>query len=219
MTIPLPAEKPRNIICVGLNYRRHAEESGVPIPPNPILFAKFSNSIIGPDDEIKLPSFTSQVDYEAELGVVIGKRASGVSVADALDYVLGYTCVNDVSARDVQFADSQWVRGKAFDTFCPWGPHIATTDEITDPQKLGIRCRVNGETLQDSNTADMIFGVAEIVSFISQAITLEPGDLIATGTPEGVGFARTPPIYLKPGDVVEIEIDGIGTLSNPVASR
>jgi 2-keto-4-pentenoate hydratase/2-oxohepta-3-ene-1,7-dioic acid hydratase in catechol pathway len=216
MTVPLPTEKPRNIICVGLNYRRHAEESGQPIPPNPILFSKFSNSIIGPGEEIRLPSFSSQVDYEAELGIVIGKRASGVSVEDAIDHVLGYTCVNDVSARDVQFADGQWVRGKALDTFCPIGPHIATTDEITDPQSLGIRCRVNGETLQDSNTSDMIFSVAEIVSFISQGITLEPGDLIATGTPEGVGFARNPAIFLKPGDVVEIEIDGIGVLRNPV---
>ena len=214
-----PVEDPRNIICVGLNYRRHAQEGGQPIPDNPILFSKFSNSIVGPGAEVKIPSFTSQVDYEAELGVIMKRRASAVSVDDALDHVLGYTCINDVSARDVQFADRQWVRGKALDTFCPIGPCIVTTDEIGDPQTLGIRCRVNGETLQDSNTADMIFSVAECISFISQGITLEPGDVIATGTPEGVGFARTPPIYLKPGDVVDVEIDGIGTLTNPVVSR
>jgi 2-keto-4-pentenoate hydratase/2-oxohepta-3-ene-1,7-dioic acid hydratase in catechol pathway len=214
-----PVDDVRNIVCVGLNYRKHAEEGGQPIPDNPILFSKFSNSIVGPGEDIRIPPITSQVDYEAELGVVMRRRASAVSVDRALDYVLGYTCINDVSARDVQFADRQWVRGKALDTFCPIGPCIVTTDEITDPQTLGIRCRVNGATLQDSNTADMIFGVAEIVSFISQGITLEPGDIIATGTPEGVGFARTPPIYLAPGDVVDVEIDGIGTLSNPVTAR
>jgi 2,4-didehydro-3-deoxy-L-rhamnonate hydrolase len=212
----LPVDPPQKVICVGLNYRKHAEESGQPIPPNPILFAKFPNSLVGPDEAIVIPSITQQVDYEAELGVIIGTRAQRVSVDNALSHVLGYTCVNDVSARDLQFADGQWVRGKALDTFCPIGPRIATSAEIADPQALAIRCIVNGETLQDSNTADMIFSVAEIISFISQAITLEPGDIIATGTPEGVGFARTPPVFLKDGDVVSVEIDGIGTLTNPV---
>jgi len=207
------------IVCVGLNYRKHAEEGGQPIPPNPILFAKFPNAIVGPGEPILVPPITRQVDYEAELGVVIGRRTAAVEQRDALDHVLGYTCINDVSARDLQFGDRQWVRGKALDTFCPIGPWIVTTDEIADPQTLGIRCIVNGDKLQDSTTADMIFGVAEIVSFVSQAITLDPGDVIATGTPEGVGFARTPPVYLHPGDVVSVDIDEIGTLTNPVASR
>lgn len=219
VTLLAPVADPAKVVCVGLNYRKHAEEGGQPIPPNPILFAKFPNSIVGPGDPILLPSFSQQVDYEAELGVVIGKPAAAVDVADALEHVLGYTCINDVSARDLQFADGQWVRGKTLDTFCPIGPWIVTTDEIPDPQTLGIRCIVNGDKLQDSTTADMIFSVAEIVSFISQGITLEPGDVIATGTPEGVGFARTPPIYLNAGDVVSIDIDRIGTLTNPVASR
>jgi 2,4-diketo-3-deoxy-L-fuconate hydrolase len=214
-----PVDKPGKILCIGLNYRKHAEESGGAPPANPILFAKYDNSIVGPGANIVIPPITEKVDYEAELGVVIAKRASAVSEADALSYVLGYTCINDVSARDLQFGDSQWTRGKTLDTFCPIGPCIVTTDEIADPQTLGIRCRVNGETLQDSNTADMIFSVAEIISFLSQGITLEPGDVIATGTPEGVGFARDPSIYLKPGDVVDVEIDGIGTLTNPVLAR
>ncbi len=214
-----PMPRPGAIVCVGLNYRKHAEEGGQPIPPNPILFSKFPNAVIGPGDAILLPTFSAQVDYEAELGVVIGRRASAVDVSDALDHVLGYTCINDVSARDLQFADGQWVRGKALDTFCPTGPWIVTTDEIPDPQTLPIRCVVNGKKMQDSSTADMIFGVAEIVSFISQGITLEPGDVIATGTPEGVGFARTPPVYLQESDVVSVEIDGIGALTNPVLAR
>ena len=214
-----PVDKPGKILCIGLNYKKHAEESGGAPPANPILFAKYDNSIVGPGANIVIPPITEKVDYEAELGVVMAKRASAVSEADALSYVLGYTCINDVSARDLQFGDSQWTRGKTLDTFCPIGPCIVTTDEIGDPQTLGIRCRVNGETLQDSNTADMIFSVAEIISFLSQGITLEPGDVIATGTPEGVGFARDPSIYLKPGDVVDVEIDRIGTLTNPVLAR
>lgn len=213
-----PVHDPKKLLCIGLNYRDHAAESGQPIPPNPILFAKFANSIVGPDQAIVIPPITQQVDYEAELGVVIGARASRVARGEALDHVLGYTCVNDVSARDLQFADGQWIRGKALDTFCPIGPWIVTTDEIPDPQLLGIRCHVNGETLQDSTTAEMIFPVDELVSFLSQGITLEPGDVIATGTPVGVGFARTPPVFLKPGDEVTVEIDGIGSLTNPVIS-
>lgn len=207
------------IVCVGLNYRDHAEESGQPIPESPILFAKFPNTLIGNGDPIKIPSITQEVDYEAELGVVIGKTASQVPVDEALDYVQGYTCVNDVSARDLQFADGQWVRGKTLDTFCPTGPRVVPVGEISDPQNLSIKCLVNGEVMQDSSTNQMIFSAAELVSFISQGITLEEGDLIATGTPSGVGFARKPPVFLKPGDVVRVEIEGIGALENPVVAR
>ena len=217
LTSPIP--EPGKIICVGLNYRDHAVETGMPIPTSPILFSKFNNTVIGPGDAIRIPPITSQCDYEAELGVVIGKTASEVKTENALDYVLGYTCVNDVSARDLQFADGQWVRGKSLDTFCPIGPWIVTADEIPDPQNLWIRCDVNGQRLQDSSTAQMIFAVDEIISFISQAITLEPGDLIATGTPVGVGFARKPPVFLKAGDTVVVDIEAIGPLENPVAAR
>ena len=212
-----PVRAPQKVLAIGLNYADHARESGMEPPPNPVCFVKTPNSLVGPGEPISWASgASSQVDYEAELAVVIGRRASRVAQAQALDHVLGYTCCNDVSARDAQFADGQWVRGKSFDTFCPLGPWVVTADEVPDPQALGIRCRVNGETLQDSSTAEMIFGVAEIVSYLSQYLTLLPGDVIATGTPVGVGFSRTPPIFLGDGDVVEIEIDGIGTLSNPV---
>ncbi|MDQ1436630.1 MAG: hypothetical protein QOK43_259 [Acidimicrobiaceae bacterium] len=213
-----PVPRPGKIVCVGLNYRDHAEEAGQPIPESPILFAKFANTVIGPDAPIVLPApeVSSQPDYEAELGVVIGRTASKVSVGDALDFVLGYTCINDVSARDLQFADGQWVRGKSVDTFCPMGPWIVTADEVPDPQALAIRCVLNGEVVQDSTTKEMIFTVAELVSFISQTITLEPGDVIATGTPPGVGVARTPQLFLAAGDEVRVEIDGVGALVNPV---
>jgi len=212
----LPIERPQKIICVGLNYRDHAEEQGVDLPERPILFAKWPNTLIGPGDPIIVPAISEQVDYEAELGVVIGERVKGVSPENALDVVAGYVCVNDVSARDLQFADGQWVRGKSPDTFCPVGPRLVPRDEIRDPQNLRIRAILNGETLQDSTTANMVFGVAEIVSFASQAITLEPGDLIATGTPAGVGAFRKPPVFMQPRDEITIEIDGIGALTNPV---
>jgi 2-keto-4-pentenoate hydratase/2-oxohepta-3-ene-1,7-dioic acid hydratase in catechol pathway len=211
----LPIDRPGKIICVGLNYRDHAAESNAPAPTRPLLFAKWETALIGPGAEIVLPAVSGEVDYEAELGVVIGRRARGASVEDALDHVAGYLCVNDVSARDVQMGDGQWTRGKSFDTFCPIGPRLVPADGI-DPQALGIRCLLNGEPLQDSTTAEMIFSVAEVISFASEAITLEPGDLIATGTPAGVGFARTPPIFLRDGDEVTVEIDGIGSLTNPV---
>ena len=210
---------PGKIIAVGLNYRDHAEETGQTIPNAPILFAKFPNTVVGPGSPIRIPRITQQVDYEAELGVVIAKRARGVPEDKALEYVLGYTCVNDVSARDLQFADGQWVRGKSIDTFCPVGPWIVTADEIPDPQTLGIRCVVNDQSLQDSTTANMIFGVAALIAFISQAITLDPGDLIATGTPAGVGFVRKPPVFLKDGDEVSVEIDQIGRLVSPVVAE
>ena len=214
-----PTPEPSKVVCVGLNYRDHAEESGQPIPSEPLLFAKFPSSLSKNGDPIVIPEGTDQVDYEGELGVVIGRRAKAAAPEKALDYVLGYTCVNDVSARDFQFADGQWVRGKSLDTFCPVGPWIVTGEEIADPQELTLVCRVNGEALQDSSTASMIFGVAELVSYISRWITLEPGDLIATGTPSGVGFVRTPQRFLQDSDVVEVEIESIGKLSNPVTSQ
>ena len=214
-----PVSRPAKIIGIGLNYRDHAAESGQPIPEEPILFPKFANSVIGPGEPILLPEATEQVDYEAELAVVIGRMTRDVSVDDALSYVAGYTCANDVSARDLQFRSSQWMLGKAIDTFLPIGPWLVTADEITDPQALAIRCVLNGRTMQDSSTAQMVFGVAELVAYISRTLTLEPGDLIATGTPPGVGAARTPPVWLEDGDEVTIEIEGIGTLTNPVRRK
>jgi 2-keto-4-pentenoate hydratase/2-oxohepta-3-ene-1,7-dioic acid hydratase in catechol pathway len=214
--VALPIDRPGKIICVGLNYRDHAAESNLDLPSRPLLFAKWQTSLTGPGDPIVLPDVTTQVDFEAELGVVIGTRARNVAAGDALGVVGGYICVNDVSARDVQMGDGQWTRGKSFDTFCPVGPAIVPADEIADPQALGIRCLVNGVTMQDSTTAEMVFSVAEIIAFVSEAITLEPGDLIATGTPAGVGMARTPAVFLADGDVVTVEIDGVGTLTNPV---
>ena len=207
---------PTNVICVGLNYKEHALESKLPLPKQPVLFAKWTTSVIGPGDAIVLPPDTQEVDYEAELAVVIGQKCRGVSAEKALDYVAGYTCMNDVSARDFQRGDGQWVRAKSQDTFGPIGPYLVTGDEIPDPQTLGIRCSVNGQVLQNSTTGDMIFSIRELIAYISRGITLHPGDLITTGTPQGVGFARTPPIFLKGGDEVVVEIDGIGSLSNPV---
>ena len=214
-----PVPRPGKIICIGLNYRDHAEESGMAIPTSPVIFSKFSTCAIGPNQMIIIPEGSLQTDYEAELAFVIGRRAQNVKKENALDCVLGYTNFNDVSARDFQFADGQRQRGKSCDTFAPMGEYIATTDEIPDPQNLSIKLHLNGETLQDSNTNQMIFGVAELVEFLSRFITLEPGDVVATGTPPGVGFARKPPVYLKDGDTVEVEIDGLGVLSNPLKSR
>lgn len=212
----LPIDRPQKIVCVGLNYRDHAEEQGVDLPERPLLFAKWPNTLIGPGEPIVLPPISQKVDYEAELGVVIGERTSRVPVESALDTVAGYVCANDVSGRDLQFGDGQWVRGKSLDTFCPVGPKLVPAAEVPDPQALRIRAILNGEVMQDSTTANMVFGVAEIVSFVSQAITLEPGDLILTGTPAGVGIFRDPQVLLKPGDEVTIEIEGIGSLTNPV---
>jgi len=211
-----PIPRPGKVICVGLNYRDHAEETGQAIPEEPVLFAKFANSVLGPDATIDVPPIVEQPDYEGELGVVIGRIATRVRTRDALDHVAGYTCVNDVSARDLQFRSSQWLLGKAIDAFLPVGPWLATPDEVGDPQTLGIRCLVNGEVMQDSSTKQMVFGVAELVAFISRTITLEPGDVIATGTPPGVGMARTPPRWLRDGDVVTVEIERIGALTNTV---
>jgi 2-keto-4-pentenoate hydratase/2-oxohepta-3-ene-1,7-dioic acid hydratase in catechol pathway len=207
---------PENVFCVGLNYRDHAAESKAPVPQQPMLFAKWTSAMIGPGQPIVLPPDTQEVDYEAELGVVIGKKCRGVAADKALDYVAGYVCVNDVSARDFQRTDGQWVRAKSQDTFGPIGPCLVTRDEVADPQALGIRCSVNGRMLQNSNTREMIFGVRELIAFISRGITLQPGDVISTGTPPGVGFAQRPPVFLHAGDEVAVEIDGIGRLSNPV---
>ena len=213
-----PVPRPGKLIAIGLNYRDHAAESNMPIPEKPVVFSKFSSAVIGPNDPVVLPATSEQVDYEAELAVVIGRRAKHVTRERALEFVLGYTIVNDVSARDFQFADAQWQRGKSCDTFAPMGVYIATKDEIPDPHHLSIKLRLNGQTMQDSNTNQLIFGVPELVSFLSETITLEPGDVIATGTPPGVGFARKPPVFLKDGDQMEIEIHKLGTLANPVAA-
>ncbi len=215
-----PLSNPSKVIAIGLNYGEHRREHSSESPGYPILFPKFPSSIIGPGDAITWdPAMTQQVDYEGELGIVIGKRARRVTQAEALDYVFGYCNLNDISARDLQFDEKggkQWTRGKSLDTFCPMGPYIVTRDEIADPQNLSIRCWVNSELRQDSNTGNMISGVAQLIAFISQGITLMPGDMIASGTPSGVGHYRKPPEYLKPGDVVEVEVEGLGRLSNPI---
>jgi 2-keto-4-pentenoate hydratase/2-oxohepta-3-ene-1,7-dioic acid hydratase in catechol pathway len=210
-------ELPQKIVCVGLNYRDHADEQGVALPERPLLFAKWPNTLISSGDAIRIPAISKHVDYEAELGVVIGERASRVSVEDALSHVRGYVVANDVSGRDLQFADGQWVRGKSLDTFLPVGELVPASD-VPDPQSLGIRAILNGEVMQDSNTANMVFGVAEVIAFVSQGITLEPGDLILTGTPAGVGAFRDPKVWMEPGDEITIEIDGIGSITNPVVA-
>jgi len=210
---PLP--RPGKIVGIGRNYRDHTTEEGVKPPDAPLVFAKWPSSVVGPGADIRWdPELTGQVDYEAELAVVIGRATRDVSVAEALDHVFGYTCLDDVSARDLQFGDGQWVRGKSLDTFCPMGPAIVTADEIRDPQDLAIRCFVGDELVQDDRTSSMFFSVAEIISFCSRSFTLEPGDVIATGTPGGVGAFRDPPRFLADGDRVTVEIDGIGRLEN-----
>ena len=214
-----PVPRPGKIICIGLNYRNHAVESGMEIPKSPIIFSKFSICVIGANERILLPKGSEQVDYEAELAFIIGRRAKSVKREDAMNYVFGYTNFNDVSARDFQFADGQWQRGKSCDTFAPMGEFIATTDEIEDPHNLRIQFRLNGVSLQDSNTNELIFKIPELIEFLSESITLEPGDVIATGTPPGVGFARKPPVFMKDGDTAEVEIEGLGILSNPVVAE
>lgn len=214
-----PVPRPGKVICIGLNYRDHAKESNMPLPEEPVVFSKFSSSVIAPGEPVVIPATSNRVDYEAELAVVIGRRGKNVKADRAYDYVLGYTAFNDVSARDFQFADGQWQRGKSCDTFAPMGQTIVTTDTITDPHKLSIKLTLNGETMQDSNTDQLIFGVPRLIEFISESITLEPGDVIATGTPAGVGFARKPPVFLKPGDQMEVLIEDIGSLGNPVTGH
>lgn len=209
---------PQTILCIGLNYRKHAEETGAKIPSHPVLFMKQAAALQNPGDPIQIPPSSSEVDYEGELVVVIGRRAKNVRKSDAVHYILGYTIGNDVSARDwqKQWGGGQFCRGKTFDTFAPLGPHIVTTDEIPDPSQLTLTTRLNGQVMQSSPTSDMIFDVPTLIEFLSQSTTLEPGTAIFTGTPHGVGTARKPPVYMRNGDRVDIEISGIGTLSNRV---
>jgi 2-keto-4-pentenoate hydratase/2-oxohepta-3-ene-1,7-dioic acid hydratase in catechol pathway len=213
-----PVPDPHKIVCLGLNYRDHAAESGSPIPRDPVLFSKYATALIGQGDNIVLPPVSHEVDYEAELVIVVGKRGRDIRLDQAMAYVAGYTIGHDVSARDWQLKKDgkQWMVGKTFDTFAPTGPHLVTADEVPDPQRLGIRLRLNGQLMQDSNTSQMIFSVGTTLAYLSQVFTLEPGDLVFTGTPPGVGVARKPPVFLKGGDVVEVEIDGLGVLRNPV---
>jgi 2-keto-4-pentenoate hydratase/2-oxohepta-3-ene-1,7-dioic acid hydratase in catechol pathway len=214
-----PVANPDKIICLGLNYRDHAAEAGAPIPEHQILFMKNTRSLIGSGETIVPPvNGTEKVDYEAELGLVIGREGRNVSEADALQYVAGYMNFNDVSARDLQLQTPQWVAGKAIDTFGPCGPYLVTADEVEDPQALRVVCRRNGEVLQDGNTKDMIFNIRQQIAFISALMTILPGDIIATGTPAGVGIARKPPILLREGDTVEVEIGDLGVLTNPVGA-
>lgn len=214
--VPIP--DPDKIICLGLNYKSHAEEAGFKPPEVPMLFAKYRNALTGPTSPIILPKLSEEIDYEAELAVVIGKRGKDIPLEVALEYVAGYMAFHDVSARDLQFRAGQWLSGKSLDTFAPCGPSLVI-NEIDDPQNLSIYTRINGQVLQQSNTKHMIFSVAETVAYISQLMTLEAGDIIATGTPEGVGFKRNPPIFLKDGDIVEVEVEKIGVLKNPVIQK
>jgi 2-keto-4-pentenoate hydratase/2-oxohepta-3-ene-1,7-dioic acid hydratase in catechol pathway len=216
-----PVRRPGKIICLGLNYRDHAIESGAKIPTEPVVFSKYPSAVIGPNAPIKLPRDSEEVDFEAELVFVIGKGGRNISEANAMQHVAGYTCGHDVSARDYQLkrGGGQWVIGKTFDTFAPMGPVLVTPDELPDPHRLRIQCRVNGQTMQDSNTGQMIFNVPQTIAYLSSVMTLEAGDVVFTGTPPGVGMAREPPVYLRAGDVAEIEIEGIGVLRNPVEAR
>lgn len=211
---------PCNILALGLNYRRHADETKMPYPEVPIIFSKATTSVIGHQETILLPDAGDKmVDYEGELAIIIGKEGKNIPAEKARDYIFGYTCANDVSARDwqMQKQQGQWYRGKSFDTFCPLGPFIVTKDEIADPNNLTLKTTVRGKTVQNSNTADMIFNIPAMISFLSHSMTLLPGTVILTGTPEGVGFSRTPPLFLSPGDVVSVDIEKIGVLTNPVA--
>ncbi|CAM3553368.1 fumarylacetoacetate hydrolase family protein [Cytobacillus oceanisediminis] len=211
-----PIPSPEKIICVGLNYIDHCRETGMEPPASPVIFSKYANAIVGHHDAVEIPINSNEVDFEAELAIVIGKEAKHVSEEDANDYVFGYTIMNDISARDLQFKDGQWSRGKTADTFAPTGPVIVTKDEAGDPHNLSISLELNGEIMQDSNTNNLIFTIPQIISFLSQSMTLRPGDLIATGTPPGVGMGRSPKLWLKDGDRMSITIEKIGTLSNYV---
>lgn len=211
-----PVPDPKKIVCLGLNYRDHAIESGKAIPSEPVLFSKYATALIGHGESIVIPKVSKRVDYEAELVIVVGKKGRHIPVEKAMQFVAGYCVGHDVSARDWQFKGEtkQWMSGKTFDTFAPVGPELVTADELPDPHSLPIRLRLNGQTMQDSNTKQLIFGVPEILAYLSVIMTLEPGDLIFTGTPPGVGDARKPPVYMKPGDIAEVEIEGIGLLRN-----
>lgn len=211
-----PVPRPSKVIAIGLNYRDHAEEAKLTLPTEPLLFAKFPSSITGPFDPIVLPRANPDVDYEAELAVVIGTQAKRIKADRAFDVVAGYMVVNDVSARKWQFGDKQWTRGKSCDTFCPAGPWLTTRDEISNPHQLRISAKLNGQMVQDSNTNNLIFGIPELIQHITESITLEPGDIIATGTPFGVGVFRNPPLFLKEGDVVEVAVEKLGSIRNKV---
>jgi acylpyruvate hydrolase len=214
-----PVPDPDKIICLGINYREHAAEAKLEVPPVPTFFAKFRNSLIGPTSPILLPRVSTRIDYEGELAVIIGERCKHVSEQDALQYVAGYAAFNDVSARDLQSRTSQWTAGKALDTFAPMGPGIVPASEIPDPQTLTLITRLNGQEVQHDSTASMVHSVAAAIAFLSSFMTLEPGDIIATGTPSGVGFKRNPPLFMRHGDVVEVEIEHIGTIRNPVVDE
>ncbi len=214
-----PVPRPPKLICIGLNYRDHAAEAHQEIPKVPTIFAKFSNVVIGPGEPIVLPKNSTKPDYEAEFMFVIGKRGRHIAAEDWQRHVFGYTVFNDVSARDFQMATSQWMIGKTFDTFAPMGPYLVSADEIADPHALDISLRINGEVLQRSNTRELIFKIPDLLAYLSSVVTLEPGDVVATGTPAGVGFARKPPRYLQPGEEVIISIEGIGELRNPVIAE
>lgn len=211
-----PIPRPPKVICVGLNYRDHAEESNMAIPDRPTIFNKFPHTVIGPGDTVVLPKNSTQPDYEAEFALVIGKGGRHIPADKWQEHVFGYTNVNDVSARDFQLATTQWLMGKTFDTFCPMGPYLATADEIADPHNLNIKITVSGEVLQNSNTKHLIFRIPDLIAYLSSVFTLEPGDVVSTGTPSGVGFARKPPRWLKAGDEMVVEVEGLGELRNPV---
>jgi 2-keto-4-pentenoate hydratase/2-oxohepta-3-ene-1,7-dioic acid hydratase in catechol pathway len=214
-----PIPRPPKIVCIGLNYRDHAIESGLPIPTTPVIFTKFATAVIGPGDDIVLPANSEKPDYEAELAFVIGKGGRHIKAADWREHVFGYTNFHDVSARDFQLVTSQWTIGKTFDTFAPFGPWIVSADEIADPHNLNIRLEINGETLQNSNTRELIFGIPALVEYLSSVFTLESGDIVATGTPPGVGMARKPPRWLRPGDEVLVAIEGLGELRNTAVAE
>ena len=215
-----PILSPPKIVCLGLNYRDHAEESGAKIPEEPIIFMKPRTSIVGPEEPVIKPGFVKELDYEVELAIIISRKGKNIPVSEAADYIFGYTVFNDISARDIQFKDGQWTRGKSFDTFAPIGPCITTSTQIGDPTDLRLRTRVNGEIRQDSSTGNMVFNVYEVIHHLSRVMTLEPCDIIATGTPGGVAvFMKPKPKFLQPGDTVEVEIEKIGTLRNPIAEE
>lgn len=219
VTLKAPIPRPGKIICIGLNYRDHAAESNQTIPQYPTVFAKYANTVVGPGEAIVLPKITEKIDYEAEFAFVIGRTARNVAAADALKYVAGYVAFNDVSARAYQMRTSQWTVGKTFDTFGPMGPALVTSDEIPDPHDLDIQLSIDGEVLQSSNTRNLIFSVNELIEDLTSYMTLEPGDLVSTGTPSGVGGARTPQRWLRAGEVVRVEIARIGVLENPVVAE
>jgi 2-keto-4-pentenoate hydratase/2-oxohepta-3-ene-1,7-dioic acid hydratase in catechol pathway len=219
VTLMAPVPKPGKFICVGLNYRDHAIETKMEIPKIPTIFSKFSSAVIGPNEAIVLPKNSTQPDYEAEFAFVIGQGGRHIPAERWREHIFGYTMVNDVSARDFQMATTQWLMGKTFDTFAPMGPHIVSADEISDPHALDISLSIHGETLQHSNTRELIFKIPELVAYLSSAFTLEPGDVVSTGTPAGVGFARKPPRFLRPGDEVVVRVDQIGELRNPVVAE